>query len=49
MPIEKLNVREDVIKWARLEQTTKKLLDIFEAGQEKNAELINSFFHEKKA
>lgn len=36
----------DIIKWANLETTANNLLDNFETGHKKNAELINRFFEQ---
>ena len=37
-------VPANIVKWAKLENTVKDLLDTFEAGEQRNAELINRFF-----
>lgn len=40
-------IRSDIIKWwVNLEWTTNSLLSTFEAGQERNAEIINNFFNQ---
>ena len=37
-------VPSNIVKWARLEKTVNDLFDTFEAGEQRNAELINRFF-----
>jgi hypothetical protein len=37
-------VPSNIVQWASLEKTVNDLFDTFEAGEQKNAELINRFF-----
>ena len=39
-------VPTNIIKWANLETTMKRLLDNFQSGEERNAELVNKFFNQ---
>ncbi len=48
MVVVSMNLKEEVpaniVKWARLEKTVNDMFDTFEAGEQRNAELINRFF-----